>query len=319
MKLLLRSSLVNSIKVPSVIEQITTRNLVPTIPLHDSAVAIESERHANDFVCATTPTGTHYHHYGSTKVGKLPLILLHPLAGNSSNWIEIIELLRGNSDVYALDLPNHGESSYLMETASTESYNEWLETTLNELKLKRIHLAGLSLGGRIAAYFADTRSERLGSLILFAPALNPAFKSLTLNDDLLIRGAIDLGAQTLIRFSVWNILKSIVATEDPQKRMVLRYAFESLIIDQERRSYGGLMMNIDWIKLDDGSSIDWQRIASQVPVSVYYGSADGYCPSQRSLIPSIDGIMIEEVKAVGHLLPFEDPNYTVEIIKSIIG
>jgi 4,5:9,10-diseco-3-hydroxy-5,9,17-trioxoandrosta-1(10),2-diene-4-oate hydrolase len=111
----------------------------------------------------------HYQRAGSGP----PLLLIHGLVGSALNWRLNIEDLSKDSTVYAIDLLNMGQSdrvpgldASLLATASAIA--RWMEA----VGLERADVAGHSHGGAVAMMLAAQHPERVGKMILFAPA-NP--------------------------------------------------------------------------------------------------------------------------------------------------
>jgi 4,5:9,10-diseco-3-hydroxy-5,9,17-trioxoandrosta-1(10),2-diene-4-oate hydrolase len=111
-------------------------------------------------------------HYQRAGAGR-PLLLIHGLVGSARNWrLNIDELARG-ATVYAIDLLNMGESERVHGLdASLEATADTLAQWMDAVGLAEADIAGHSHGGAIAMMFAARHPERVGKLILFAPA-NP--------------------------------------------------------------------------------------------------------------------------------------------------
>ncbi len=81
-----------------------------------------------------------------------PLVLLHGIGHRRQAWDPVLDRLTPYRDVIAVDLPGHGESPPL-DTAgrpAIEALAEDLTGLLDQLGLDRPHVAGNSLGGRLA-------------------------------------------------------------------------------------------------------------------------------------------------------------------------
>jgi 4,5:9,10-diseco-3-hydroxy-5,9,17-trioxoandrosta-1(10),2-diene-4-oate hydrolase len=125
-------------------------------PIHELFVTVDGVR-------------VHYQRAGSGP----PLLLIHGLVGSALNWRLNIEDLSKDSTVYAIDLLNMGQSdrvpgldASLLATASAIA--RWMEA----VGLERADVAGHSHGGAVAMMLAAQHPERVGKMILFAPA-NP--------------------------------------------------------------------------------------------------------------------------------------------------
>ena len=86
-----------------------------------------------------------YRKYGSGS----PLLILHGLFGSSDNWQTLGKKFSENFQVYLIDLRNHGHSAH-----STDFSYELMADDINELilseNLKKVHLLGHSMGGKVA-------------------------------------------------------------------------------------------------------------------------------------------------------------------------
>jgi pimeloyl-ACP methyl ester carboxylesterase len=116
--------------------------------------------------------------YGSTYVrisgpeNAPALVLLHGAGGNSLQWIPNITALSQKYQVYAIDnIYDHGRSIYTKEMKSPEDFVAWLDEVFILLELgKDVHLVGLSYGGWITSQYALAYPQRLGKIVLLAPA-----------------------------------------------------------------------------------------------------------------------------------------------------
>jgi pimeloyl-ACP methyl ester carboxylesterase len=118
------------------------------------------------------PVGQARLHYLKAGNGR-PLLLLHGLVGSSGNWTRNMLALAEHATVYALDLPNMGESDrdHNFE-ASLESIADRIIAFMDAIGLETADVAGHSHGGAVAMMLAARHPERIGRLVLFAPA-NP--------------------------------------------------------------------------------------------------------------------------------------------------
>lgn len=94
------------------------------------------------------------------------LVLLHGVGMQSAAWEPQITGLSKTHRVIALDLPGHGNSSPLTETAELADFVDWLHTALTTLGLSDISLAGHSMGALIAAGYAVTHPTNLQRIAL---------------------------------------------------------------------------------------------------------------------------------------------------------
>ncbi len=96
-----------------------------------------------------------------------PVLLLHGSGSNSSAWTGEISLYRNRFHLFAADIPGDpGLSSEHRGDLSGADYIEWVTEILDNLKLSRVSLAGVSLGGWLSAKWAAANPERTDSLML---------------------------------------------------------------------------------------------------------------------------------------------------------
>jgi pimeloyl-ACP methyl ester carboxylesterase len=116
--------------------------------------------------------------YGKTFVrisgpaGAPPLVLLHGIGGNSLQWIPNVASLSGSFRVYAVDTINdYGKSTYAGNMENPDDYMGWLDGLFNALHLgNNINLMGLSYGGWLTSQYALRFQDRVGKIVLLAPA-----------------------------------------------------------------------------------------------------------------------------------------------------
>jgi len=100
-----------------------------------------------------------------------PLVLVHGIGADKSNFAAVAPWLRGLGRIVALDLPGFGESSKPLDADySIEAQAERLGQFLDALALSRVHLGGSSMGGAIVLAFALRHPGRVASLWVLAPA-----------------------------------------------------------------------------------------------------------------------------------------------------
>jgi 4,5:9,10-diseco-3-hydroxy-5,9,17-trioxoandrosta-1(10),2-diene-4-oate hydrolase len=144
--------------------------------------------------------------------------------GSAKNWRRNISFLAQDSDVYAIDLFNMGESERVPGLdAGLEATADRLAAYMDALGLEEADIAAHSHGGAVAMMFAARHSDRVRRLILFAPA-NPF---------------CDLGHQLIrfyqTRFGIW------VARQIPSlPRMLKATALSRMYGDPSRVSAGAL-------------------------------------------------------------------------------
>jgi len=99
-----------------------------------------------------------------------PVVLIHGLYSSSlMNWQlpGVVEMLARDYQVIGIDMPGHGESDKPdVESAYGEAMVEDVVRVLDELKIKKAHVVGYSMGGMITAKLMVKYPERVSSGIL---------------------------------------------------------------------------------------------------------------------------------------------------------
>lgn len=100
------------------------------------------------------------------------IVILHGWGVDGSYWQELAGLFKAAGyKTYTPDLPGFGKAKPPpREGWSVRDYTEWLKKFLQHHSLNKCHLIGHSFGGRIAIKFSSCHPNRIGKLILIAPA-----------------------------------------------------------------------------------------------------------------------------------------------------
>lgn len=99
------------------------------------------------------------------------LVLVHGFGGNKDNWTRLARELTDEFNVYAIDLPGHGDSSKPLDLGYRfEDQVGHISKILQTLGIENPHMMGNSMGGAITALYAATYPEQVRSVVLFDPA-----------------------------------------------------------------------------------------------------------------------------------------------------
>ena len=94
-----------------------------------------------------------------------PIVLLHGIFAEKDHWVDFARPLTGQYRVIAPDIPGFGESTRRDDQPyDYAAHVTRLAAFLDALGLARVHLAGNSMGGTIAALFALQHPERVASV-----------------------------------------------------------------------------------------------------------------------------------------------------------
>jgi len=101
-----------------------------------------------------------------------PIVMLHGLGGTSNSFQAMVAALAGFRIVRP-DLPGAGRSPLPAQQLNLRFLVEAIERATAHLGVGRAHIVGHSFGTLIAQHLAANRPERVASLTLFGPILEP--------------------------------------------------------------------------------------------------------------------------------------------------
>jgi pimeloyl-ACP methyl ester carboxylesterase len=101
-----------------------------------------------------------------------PVVLIHGLGATKGSFLPTVAALADSFRVIALDLPGFGESlKPLTARYDPPFFTQAVVDLLDALHLKRAHVIGNSLGGRVALELGLRHRERVRRLVMLAPSL----------------------------------------------------------------------------------------------------------------------------------------------------
>lgn len=104
-----------------------------------------------------------------------PILLLHDANSSLHTWSGWTDALSKKYRVISVDLPGFGLTGpHPQGSYSAFMYDAFLDSLVQQLALRKFHLAGTGLGAQIAWFYAAENAGRLDKLILLdAPGLEP--------------------------------------------------------------------------------------------------------------------------------------------------
>jgi pimeloyl-ACP methyl ester carboxylesterase len=113
-------------------------------------------------------------HYKSQGTAQgVPVVILHGLLGSSSNWRSIARQLAQNARVFALDLPNHGDSPHVARMSYPAMADD-VRAFLDAQAIDSATLIGHSMGGKTAMRLALDAPHRVHRLVVVDIAPTPS-------------------------------------------------------------------------------------------------------------------------------------------------
>ncbi len=170
------------------------------------------------------------------KMGKgFPLIILHGLYGNSDNWYTVGKFLSQYFEVYIPDLRNHGHSFH-SNIHDFPSMVEDLKFFFDYFHIKKAHLMGHSMGGKVAMLFSFVFQDLIDKLVVVDIAPR-SYTSLRQPNDHILQHL--------------NIIQAFASIDLSNKnsRLEVEEEFKAYVPDSKVRQF--LLKNL--IRNDDGT------------------------------------------------------------------
>ena len=98
----------------------------------------------------------------------VPLVLVHGVGGDSSNWDDVVARLAPRFRVVRLDLRGHGHSGPITSPCSVEDFARDVTDVMQAAGIRSCRLVGFSLGGQIVQAVAVNSPERVDRLVLIS-------------------------------------------------------------------------------------------------------------------------------------------------------
>lgn len=253
------------------------------------------------------------------KTGQGPtLVLLHTLRTQLDLFHKVIPALANEFTVYAPDLPGHGHSGIPDGKYDADFFANHVAGFLDELDLRDVTLAGVSIGAGIALILAARRNARIARVVAINPYDYDRGKGMARASPVarlyVFLADIPFIGETVTRLRNYFVMKAIMAggVSDPAsispQLMMAMYRVGNRA--GHYRAFLKLLRN----------SASWQRAREaysqiEVPCLMVWGGQDWALPDERrhdeSLVPAARSITIA---GGGHFLPLDVP---AEVIRHI--
>jgi len=233
-----------------------------------------------------------------------PLLYLHGLLGEV-RWLPFFDLLSRHFTIYVPEHPGFGTSEGLERVETVDDLAFHYADLLDELDLQRPHVAGLSLGGWIAAELAVHYADRVRKLVLIdAMGLNVA----------------------------GNFIPDIFAASPAETRALLfvdsnSALAQSLVSDSPSPEMLDLMLTcrqatarVAWNPYLHDPKLADRLYRVRAPTLILWGEADRLLTLEHGRLyeEKIRGAKLSIVKGCGHLPPLEKADdaarYTLEFL-----
>lgn len=265
-----------------------------------------------------------------------PALLVHGFGGSSTNWTDLMGLLRDTVPALAcdaVDLPGCGQSPPSPRSRySVGAQAETVAAVIERSGRGPVHLVGNSLGGAICARVAAARPELVTTLTLISPAMpdlwpRPAmlrFPALCIPGfgNWLLRRTRNLSATTRVELMLAGVYF------DPAHMHPLRFAEEVAEVERrDRLDYDEAVLLasarsivLEYVRRGGGTL--WRDAARVVaPTLVLYGSHDKLVDARmagRAARTFFSGRVVV-LSRTGHVAHMEYPAAVAEEIAALLA
>jgi len=243
------------------------------------------------------------------------MVVLHGYGADKYNWLLYLRVLKGEFRLIAPDLPGFGQtySGDLQANYRIADQVERLKGFVEALNLGRIHLAGNSMGGFIAARFALAYPDKVLSLTLMDAAGLAAAKKTVLeesfeHDEILFLPRTRAQADAVLAMAVAKPVKlPLIAivyllNQINERRPVLEKIFRQLMADHK------------------SSDLSQKLVALDMPVLVIWGRQDHLLDvsAAENLAPRLRNGELVILDSVGHAPMIEAVDNTAKFHRAFI-
>lgn len=251
-----------------------------------------------------------------------PLIILHGLYGSSDNWIPIAKKISYRYTVHLPDQRNHGLSPHSPVHDYKNLVTDLLEFSNDHIQGK-FYLAGHSMGGKVAAFFAVENPGKLAGLLIadISPFQTPKENNAEYNfhlDILNTLKALDLSGITS-RQTIEKQLLQYIPSDKIRNFLMKNLQRKEGNKFRWKLNIPALLSNIDSIMDGLPRPSGYYPGLTGFPVTFLKGEKSSYLPENdfQDIIRIFPDAVIRKVKNAGHWLHSDKPNEVAEALLSM--
>jgi pimeloyl-ACP methyl ester carboxylesterase len=258
---------------------------------------------ASEFV--TLPDGARAHYRGRGATNAPALLLLHGSNASFLTWEPWSKNLSGQFHVIAVDLPGHGLTGAVPNgDYSDQGMVKFVAEFADKIGLKTFALAGNSMGGGVAARFAEEHPDRVTHLILVDAGGLP-FK-VGSGEPLAFR----LGRIPVVNQLLLHVTPRAIVTEGLNKAIVNKAVITDAMIDSYwdfARMEGTRQATLTRFQLPWDTYVQDHTAALKMPTLILWGDGDRLIPvsTAHDWAKAVPGAKLIVYPATGHI-PMEE-------------
>lgn len=241
-----------------------------------------------------------------------PVLLLHGLFAQKEQWLDFAcELSRGGYMVYAPDLPGYGQSvSFPISSYQLSSEVELVYQFIQKLGLKKIDIAGNSMGGAIAALLAHQYPSEIKTLAFIGAPMGIVGWSPE------IRAAMYQGVNPFIPITIdqFNLEMSLLFAHPPViESSIKEAAVTEYAVNNRHYQQVWDIVNLDIAALNPISN-------SKIPTLIIWGQDDGIfnISAKPQLDKKFQNSISSTITGASHLIMVEKPAETADLYRGFL-
>ncbi|MFN2389002.1 MAG: alpha/beta fold hydrolase [Actinomycetota bacterium] len=269
---------------------------------------------------------------GSTRMSVLvagdpdaePLMLVHGLGATKASWLTIVPQLARRYRVIALDLPGFGASSKPRGRYDAPWFAHHVLALMDAFGHDAAHVAGNSMGGRIAQEMAMSKPDRVRSIACLCPATAFSRRPLLLLARLARAEAGVLVSRLPrgpIRDSVRQMFADPASVEDAWFDAAVEDFLQVWRSPLARFAFFAAARHI-YLEEPDGETGFWARLADmRVPAFYVFGAQDQLIAARSGLevTKALPSARVEVWRNCGHVPQVEMPDRTARALLGFFG
>ncbi len=236
-------------------------------------------------------TTVHFTDYGKGNT----VFLLHGFLENKEMWDVLGRILATKYRVISVDLLGHGKSDCLGYVHTMEDQADMLFALASHLKVRKISLAGHSMGGYIALAFAELYPDYVRHLILINSTARADSDERKTNRDRAIE-AVKKNSTTFIRIAITNLFPA-------DSHQLLQHEIQHLISAALQTPLQGIIAALEGMKIRQDREVLLHF--GPYPKLIIAGNKDTIIPIQELYEQTGQTDTLLEVLDCGHMAIIE--------------
>ncbi len=239
-----------------------------------------------------------------------PLVFLHGIGGNRTNWSAQLAALSDRFLCMAFDFRGYGESEDVSDNLDFFDFVEDVRRVLDENSISRCHLMGLSMGGLVAQAFYARHPSRVLSLGLIGcrPGSAPVFEDSRAFAEERTRPLE--GGDNAEALADSLLPRLLGPSAGDREREAIRRSLTQIRPDSYRKVLAARLAIAPFLDLGD----------INVPTLVIAGTHDQVAPigQMQAMAAAIPDCVLKILPDTGHLMNIERPDLFTRYIRDFL-